>query len=396
MEFKKIERNKRTKIIICFVFLVLLLFTIILMVSKAKYQVTKSVSIVNGNISYSPYDFTIVEIRKENDDGRYEITTSVPTTGYEIDENKSKCMIDDTQEDEEAILKTIDGNHTFSNLKKRDKCTLYFKKEKHTAEDTLVNLGIESDGILTANITGPSCSGNKGGICYDSGSQNNNMAENGVYSVEDDFGTSYVFRGTLDDNKNNWVKFGQENGKDIWWRIIRINGNGTIRLIYAGTNTAGGTTAPATTGTGTQITTTYTNDKTVQQYNATYNDNTYVGFMNNGGSTSKYADAHQNSKDSTIKGELDKWWTNTNLGSQGIVEKIDIDTGFCNDRELADKNHGSYLGKGNGGYAKRQTAYAPVHRVWNSDTSEDVQIQQEICLQDKIQKERQQKMEQQY
>ena len=56
--------------------------------------------------------------------------------------------------------------------------------------------------------------------------------DNGLYQAEDDYGTSYYYRGVID---NNWVEFGEENGSPILWRIIRINGDGSIRMIYAGT-----------------------------------------------------------------------------------------------------------------------------------------------------------------
>lgn len=46
----------------------------------------------------------------------------------------------------------------------------------------------------------------------------------GVFSTEDDYGTSYYFRGAVD---NNWVYFA-----NFYWRIIRINGNGSVRLIF--------------------------------------------------------------------------------------------------------------------------------------------------------------------
>ena len=59
--------------------------------------------------------------------------------------------------------------------------------------------------------------------------------------MEDDYGTSYYFRGAA---TNNYVKFGkwaeiEENGdkagKDMYWRIIRTNGDGSLRIQYDGT-----------------------------------------------------------------------------------------------------------------------------------------------------------------
>ena len=49
----------------------------------------------------------------------------------------------------------------------------------------------------------------------------------GLYSIEDENNTkSYYFRGEVN---NNWVSFG-----GFYWRVLRINGDGSIRLIYSG------------------------------------------------------------------------------------------------------------------------------------------------------------------
>ena len=49
------------------------------------------------------------------------------------------------------------------------------------------------------------------------------QATSGLYQMEDDNGTSYYFRGNVTDN---YVQFA-----NILWRIVRINGDGSIRLI---------------------------------------------------------------------------------------------------------------------------------------------------------------------
>ena len=48
----------------------------------------------------------------------------------------------------------------------------------------------------------------------------------GLYVAEDDDGMSYYYRGIIN---NNWIEFG-----GFYWRIVRINGDGSIRLIYSG------------------------------------------------------------------------------------------------------------------------------------------------------------------
>ena len=83
-------------------------------------------------------------------------------------------------------------------------------------------------------------------------------SEQGLYAVEDDYGTSYIYRG---DVLNNNVYFA-----GFYWKIIRMNGDGSIRMIYSGTT-------PDATGNATSI-----NNRTYQ-YNTTYPDPTYVGYM---------------------------------------------------------------------------------------------------------------------
>ena len=56
--------------------------------------------------------------------------------------------------------------------------------------------------------------------------------DKGMYKATDDLGISYYYRGAVN---NNWVKFGKDgSSKDMYWRIIRINGDGSIRMIYSG------------------------------------------------------------------------------------------------------------------------------------------------------------------
>ncbi len=83
-------------------------------------------------------------------------------------------------------------------------------------------------------------------------------SEQGLYAVEDDYGASYIYRG---DVENNNVYFG-----GYYWKIIRMNGDGSIRMIYSGTT-------PDATGNATSI------NNRIYQYNTTYPDPTYVGYM---------------------------------------------------------------------------------------------------------------------
>lgn len=52
-----------------------------------------------------------------------------------------------------------------------------------------------------------------------------NITDQGMFAIPDTLGTSYFFRGVAE---NNYLTFAGLN-----WRVVRINGDGSIRLIYA-------------------------------------------------------------------------------------------------------------------------------------------------------------------
>ena len=140
----------------------------------------------------------------------------------------------------------------------------------------------------------------------------------GMYAAEDDLGISYYFRGAVD---NNWVKFGKDSSNnDIYWRIIRINGDGSIRMIYTGTTAPTESTKVVMTGTGTQINATY------YDFNSSYNTSEYVGYMYTLG------EQQGNSKPSTIKTTLENWYKTTTLETDFKTKSLVADQIFCNDR----------------------------------------------------------------
>ncbi len=156
-----------------------------------------------------------------------------------------------------------------------------------------------------------------------------------IYRAEDDDGTTYYFVGAVDDN---WVSFA-----GFYWRIVRINGDGTIRLIYQGTSAQ-------TTGSGTQIST--------SAFASSYNDNTYVGYMYTRGNV------HGLGTSSTIKGVLDNWYL-TNIQNAGYSSYIDTNAGFCGDRSPSTSTSSS---NGLGGTYTTVTFYGAYIRYSNNGT----------------------------
>ena len=147
-----------------------------------------------------------------------------------------------------------------------------------------------------------------------------------VYSKEDDSGTSYVFAGV---NPNNWVKLG-----DIYFRIIRFNGDGSLRLIYSGDGT------PQEKGFKALI--------SEKEFNLDSSEPAYVGLQYTLG------EVHGNSTNSTILGEensLDATtlygWYNSKI-KPNYENIIDSNSGFCVDREPSTDNSVSNGLGGNG------------------------------------------------
>ena len=163
-------------------------------------------------------------------------------------------------------------------------------------------------------------------------------SENGyICSAPDDYGTSYYFRGNV---TNNYVKFA-----GFYWRILRINGDGSIRMIYAGdadvidaldnkTEVLANGYNDGDTG--------YTQIGT-SAYNSSYNDNAYVGYMYGATGASTYEETHANINNSTIKTRVDEWYEE-NIASHSEYAQYISDTLFCNDRSFASSNTGTGAG----------------------------------------------------
>ena len=198
----------------------------------------------------------------------------------------------------------------------------------------------------------------------------------GMYSYTEGTGKTYYYRGAVD---NNWVKYGKfkedqivyrgfydENstdevwfnsgpkyidyptlaecqegvpisehgstfnykckavtyahkGDDMYWRIIRVDKDNKIKMIYAGSKAPSENAKVAITGANTNMGFT--------AYNNEYNHAEYVGFQYTTGSQ------RGTTTNSTIKTYLDNWYTkyfNENIGTSRFVKST-----FCNDRNTS-------------------------------------------------------------
>ena len=349
-------------------------------------------------------------------DGEYSSTIPGKNDGYVVD--KVSCDNDATAEwnnDKWGIFTT--------NLTKRTKCNVYFKKLVSKVPDIIAQLDttgkcptVNDDGSVS--VTGVEAT--DGYLC----------------KAKDAYGDSYYYRGNV---TNNYVLFA-----DKYWRIVRINGDGTVRVIYDGTSAHANGESSEDRQIGTSAfnnnymdnvyvgymygnrdgiiesstwyyTSSYTNTNTyyiAKEY--TYNASTdrfnlkdpiavlgsamtsdYVGYytFNRTSSSSSYQyvykitsvtagsseatvdykyvtygttskeKAQTNTNDSTIKAYLDNWYKTNIVGTTN--EQYLADNVFCNDRSIST---GTPSGYSNLGYGTERTAYRWYNSPWESES----------------------------
>ena len=373
---------------------------------------TKTFTVTNnGNAKVTDYQVYLENVVNElerNDDLVYTLTCETN------DETNSPCT---NEIDEETTFPSINGTvltnsldtddvHTYTltltykemnvdqsidmNKKISAKINIY---DKNDIEDLTLGHYILSNGAQVLNATTNELEIDKTYVektQITKVSDGTDMTDVGIFTAPDDYGTSYYYRGTV---KNNYVDFA-----GFTWRIVRINGDGTIRLILDGTLD--------------KICVEYNEDNTCKAYVGTtsafksspYDDNAYVGYMYGftGGVTNKcltkdttneytvdssttyttketcesaggrwagtpYETTHINKNSSTIKTNIDTFYeTYIENGTTKQYEKYLADTMFCGDKSLASPGIGgvtSQLGYGTG--TDSTTYYAAYERLWD-------------------------------
>ena len=297
IEFETLHSNKHRIYLLCgIVCIVVLMVTLIITTSKAKYKTTQSLPLINGTINYDLSDLNLIGAYIQEGE-EYIQTNEIPSSGYEFNSEKSYCTVNG-----ENINATINFDIETQTLsivpltKKGTKCYLYFDEKSSGSEYILASPNAPTN--HTTDWTGKE---------------------------------SYYYTG----NPDNWVSFA-----GFYWRIIRINGDGSIRMIYQGVNDSPTPDAGNMTGEGTQIGT--------SAFNTSANHKTYVGLVYNETSQHGYG------TNSTVMNRLNDWY-NSNLTN--YEEKyIDTETGFCSDRNMA--NGSIFNDNGILYYAPSERSYA--------------------------------------
>ena len=170
-----------------------------------------------------------------------------------------------------------------------------------------------------------------------------NTTEAELASTSDDYGTSYYFRGAV---KNNYVQFANK-----CWRIVRIVGDGSVKLVLHNDNTTKVANPCSSANNSTNAAfARYSGTTYKSAFNTNNNDNAYVGFMYGAAGASNYAGTHVNTNKSDILKNLEKWYTK-NLTS---YESKLADTIWCNDKSTV---------SGGLGYGTNGTSYGAYNRL---------------------------------
>ncbi len=311
----------------------------------SKFFVTQEDDVVQAKVGDFIYGDVIINSYVN---GKYTVDLPAQATGYEVE----KIVCDNGAVGEWSVK---DWGPTITNVSKRSKCNIYFVDAKKI---NIGNVAVQLDAYGRCPIVN-----DDGTVTVNDEKDTYEEREYGyLCSMKDAYGDSYYYRGNV---TNNYVKFGEwqvrkyfgydsdtssyysvydsleecqnassynkkcavgiDIGTPMYWRIIRINGDGTVRVIYDGTGKSGDYH---------QIGTSAFNDKG--------DDNAYVGYMYGTPGASTYAETHANTNNSTIKTYLDTWYENNIKGTTN--EQYIADNIFCNDRSFAPYNRGTGAG----------------------------------------------------
>jgi hypothetical protein len=263
-----------------------------------------SVSLTATNGTVSPSNITVGY-------GGSASFTVTPNSGYILEIDSHTCG------------GTLSGStYTISNITSTKSCSITFKSSTPTlyakllADNPTRETRSTYNAVFTNNTTGTLFT----------------ATEKNVHNTTDT--TVYYYAGNT---TKNWVKFA-----GFYWRIIRTNADGSVRMLYSGTN------HDTTSG--------YINS-TTYAFNSSYNNPMYVGYMY--GTSGSLVNNRKNTTNSTIKDKIDTWYTQ-NMTS--YTKYLSTTAVYCNDRNL---HSGDTYSTSSSFYyapnARAYTSYAPTY-----------------------------------
>ena len=266
-----------------------------------------SVSLTATNGTVSPSNVTVGY-------GGSASFTVTPNSGYILEIDSHTCG------------GTLSGNtYTISNITSSKSCSITFKEEYNPFTKGTLTYQLYKD--KTTRLTRTSFSSV---LTTDNTKTLYTSTENGT--------TVYYFAGNATDN---WVKFG-----GYYWRIIRTNSEGSVRLLYHGTSPEA---TDAYIGTS--------------AFNDSNNNPMYVGYKY--GTSGSLVNNRTNNNNSKIKTTIDNWYKdnlNTNYGKYLSTTAV-----YCNDRSnpAGGYNTGSTIFN-YGAYTRLVTNKTPTYDCTNT------------------------------
>ncbi len=305
MEFEVLKRSHLKRNIIIGLFAVAIISAAVLNFTQAKYRVTQSIPLVNGKINYNPGDIIISAYYND------ELLATFPTKDSEYAVENITCDNNTT-----ATFDKDKWQINITNLvTKGTKCDVTFVEKELASESILAGKDIQERTDFSTTLTT-----NTNGI---------------IYQEDTSDGTTYYFAGDTDEN---WVSFA-----GYYWRIIRINEDGSIRMIYNGTSTSA-------TGGETRLQT--------SSFNYSNGNNAYAGYM------CTLNSVHGTGTSSTIKGIVDNFYRDQIAGE--YEDYISKEAGFCGDRTSTTTNGGAP--NDTGGIGTTTTYYGARYRLDTNKT----------------------------
>ena len=325
---------------------------------------TKTITVTGNNTTDAEmyYKLTLVvdsNTFKTDDPLQYELVSTNTSTNGEIIPNISKTDITGTSIElgSGKFKKANNAKHTYE-LK------IYYPK-KATSQNANQGAAFSAHVEITS-AKAPTVSNLAKAILSNNevktpittpGTEVSTESEALLASTEDDYGTSYYFRGAVTDN---YIQFA-----NMCWRIVRINGDGSIKLVLHNKNIENKT-DPCSPRNNSD-TGAFAYNKSTSNFNSAFNstssdDNAYIGFMYGTAGSSDYASTHANINKSTILTHLETWYASY---LTSFDDKI-ADTVWCNDKtNITDTtfNPNNYNNVTGLGYSNNITYYATYQRL---------------------------------
>ena len=275
-----------------------------------------------------------IAIYVKQEDGNYEKTNTIPENGYMLNEDRSVCS-NNAKPNWNFKTNILKINNLSSN---NTSCYLYFEPATEEVNTILGNITVNKYTPDFSKIA---------------------TTDEGIFKTNDNDGVSYYWRGAA---TTNYLKFG-----GYCWRIVRINGDGTIRLIYDGTTCHNN--GEITTDSIAVENVSYSSNKDRSEYVGwTYTEGLQRPTNNNEGTPSN------------AKTKLEEWY-NANLKSQ---ESKIADGKYCNDRNVVNGQSWSSSPSASFNYASYKRLYEDYMPTLNCSSNDLYTLKVGLIMADEI------------